>query len=225
VALQESMAEVIRKFGVHPSDKLVGNIVREQMSHAAADPASVRPDHRQVRSEDVSAVLAQNGLTPGSYQASLRDEIAQSHVFSSRRQRPARAAHLCRPASRLHGLESRDVAAFAINPATVERPANPTDAQLVAFMKEHADRLTRPETRVLSIMRVSAKALEPSVAVDQAEVQKTFNFRKDSLATPETRSIVQIVAPDAKAAAVDRPAPGQGRPAGRGRQRLWQASR
>jgi peptidyl-prolyl cis-trans isomerase D len=69
-------------------------------------------------------------------------------------------------------------------------------------MKEHADRLTRPETRVLSIMRVSAQALEPSVAVDQAEVQKTFNFRKDTLATPETRSIVQIVAPDAKAAGV-----------------------
>lgn len=200
VALQESMAEVIRKFGIHPSDKLVGNIVREQMSGL---PPTQRPFDSITGKFDpklYQALLAQAGLTPDSYQASLSDEIAQSHVFSS----VGNGLHAPRIYAALqaaYGLESRDVAAFAINPASVERPANPTDAQLTAFMKEHADRLTRPETRVLSIMRVSAQALEPSVAVDPAEVQKTFDFRKDTLATPETRSLVQIVAPDAKAAA------------------------
>ena len=39
-------------------------------------------------------------------------------------------------------------------------------------------------------------------SVDPAQVQKTFDFRKDTLGAPETRSLVQIVAPDAKAAAV-----------------------
>jgi peptidyl-prolyl cis-trans isomerase D len=201
VALQESVAEVIRKFGIHPSDKLVGNIVREQMSTLPPTQRPFDPITGKFDPKMYQAVLAQAGLTPDSYQASLSDEIAQSHVFSS----VGNGLHAPRIYAALqaaYGLESRDVAAFAINPATVERPANPTDAQLVAFMKEHADRLTRPETRVLSIMRVSAQALEPSVAVDQAEVQKTFNFRKDTLATPETRSIVQIVAPDAKAAGV-----------------------
>jgi peptidyl-prolyl cis-trans isomerase D len=201
VALQESVAEVIRKFGIHPSDKLVGNIVREQMSNLPPTQRPFDPITGKFDPKMYQAVLAQAGLTPDSYQASLSDEIAQSHVFSS----VGNGLHAPRIYAALqaaYGLESRDVAVFAINPATVERPANPTDAQLVAFMKEHADRLTRPETRVLSIMRVSAQALEPSVAVDQAEVQKTFNFRKDTLATPETRSIVQIVAPDAKAAGV-----------------------
>ena len=201
VALQESVAEVIRKFGIHPSDKLVGNIVREQMSNLPPTQRPFDPITGKFDPKMYQAVLAQAGLTPDSYQASLSDEIAQSHVFSS----VGNGLHAPRIYAALqaaYGLESRDVAVFAINPATVERPANPTDAQLVAFMKEHADRLTRPETRVLSIMRVSAQALEPSVSVDQAEVQKTFNFRKDTLATPETRSIVQIVAPDAKAAGV-----------------------
>jgi peptidyl-prolyl cis-trans isomerase D len=201
VALQESVAEVIRKFGIHPSDKLVGNIVREQMSNLPPTQRPFDPITGKFDPKMYQAVLAQAGLTPDSYQASLSDEIAQSHVFSS----VGNGLHAPRIYAALqaaYGLESRDVAVFAINPATVERPATPTDAQLVAFMKEHADRLTRPETRVLSIMRVSAQALEPSVTVDQAEVQKTFNFRKDTLATPETRSIVQIVAPDAKAAGV-----------------------
>jgi peptidyl-prolyl cis-trans isomerase D len=200
VALQESMAEVIRKFGVHPSDKLVGNIVREQMSGLPPTQRPFDPITGKFDPKLYQALLAQAGLTPDSYQASLSDEIAQTHMFSS----VANGLHAPRIYAALqaaYGLESRDVAAFAINPASVERPADPTDAQLTAFMKEHADRLTRPETRVLSIMRVSAQALEPSVAVAPAEVQKTFDFRKDTLATPETRSFVQIVAPDAKAAA------------------------
>jgi peptidyl-prolyl cis-trans isomerase D len=39
------------------------------------------------------------------------------------------------------------------------------------------------------------------VTVPEADVVKTYNFRKDTLGTAETRSFVQIVAPDAKAAA------------------------
>jgi hypothetical protein len=40
------------------------------------------------------------------------------------------------------------------------------------------------------------------VTVPEADIVKTYNFRKDTLGTAETRSFVQIVAPDAKAAAV-----------------------
>lgn len=201
VALQESTAEVIRRFGVLPSDRLIGNVVREQMSNLPPTQRPFDPITGKFDPKLYQALLAQADLTPDSYQASLRDDIAQTHVFSAL----ANGLHAPRIYSALqaaYGLESRDLAAFAINPASVERPANPTDAQLVAFMKQHADRLTRPETRVLSIMRVSAQAIAPSVSVDPAEVQKTFNFRKDTLATPETRSLVQIVAPDAKAAGV-----------------------
>ncbi|MBU4435705.1 MAG: peptidyl-prolyl cis-trans isomerase [Alphaproteobacteria bacterium] len=201
IALQESMAEVVRRFGVQPSDKLVGDVVREQMSNLHPSQRPFDPITGKFDPKMYEALLRENGLTPDSYQAQLRDEIAQTHVFSA----VADGLHAPRIYGALqaaYGLESRDLAAFAINPASVERPANPTDAQLTAFMKEHADRLTRPETRVLSIMRVSAQALEPSVTVTPAEIQKTFDFRKDTLATPETRSLVQIVAPDAKAAAV-----------------------
>lgn len=201
VALQESMAEVIRRFGVNPSDKLVGNVVREQMSGLHPNQRPFDPITGKFDPKMYEALLAQNNLTPDTYQAALRDEIAQTHLFTGVAN-GMRAPRIYSALQAAFGLESRDLAAFAINPATVERPADPTDAQLLAFMKEHADRLTRPEARVLSILRVSAQALEPSVKVDPAEVQKTFDFRKDTLATPETRSLVQIVAPDAKAAAV-----------------------
>lgn len=200
LTLQESIAAAIQKMGVAPSDKLVGDIVHQQMSALPPGQRPFSPITGKFDQQAYAALLAQNGLTPPAYEASLRDEIANTHFFSA----VADGLKAPRIYAALQGaylLEARDIAAFAVNPASVERPAPPTDAQLTAFMKENAERLTRPETRVLSIMRVSAKALEPTVTIDQAAVQKAYDFRKDSLAKPETRSIIQIAAPDAKAAA------------------------
>ena len=201
VALQESIAEMIHRAGVRPSDKLIGDVVRQQMSGLHPNQRPFDPITGKFDPKMYAALLAQNDLTPETYEKSLRDDIAQTQFFTG----VANGLHAPRIYSALqaaYGLESRDLAAFAVNPASIPRPADPTDAQLTAFMKQNAERLTRPETRVLSIMRVSAQALEPSVSVDPAQVQKTFDFRKDTLGAPETRSLVQIVAPDAKAAAV-----------------------
>eukprot|EP01030_Chromulinospumella_sphaerica_P029968 gene29968-30455_t len=61
-----------------------------------------------------------------------------------------------------------------------------------AFLKENAARLMRPEMRVLKLVRFNAEAFQGKVTADPAEVQKRFNFRKDSLSSPELRSFVQI---------------------------------
>jgi peptidyl-prolyl cis-trans isomerase D len=67
-------------------------------------------------------------------------------------------------------------------------------------MKENADRLMRPEFRVLSVVRFSAAKFAGSVTVSEADIRKQFDFRKDALNRPETRSLVQIPARDAAAA-------------------------
>jgi len=200
LTLQESIAAAIHDMGVRPSDKLVGDIVHEQMSQLPPTQRPFNPITGKFDPQAYAALLAQNNLTPAAYEASLRDEIANAHFFTAVAD-GLKAPRIYAALQGAYVLEGRDIAAFALNPASIEKPAAPTDAQLTAFMKENTERLTRPETRVLSIMRVSAKALEPGVAIDQAAVQKAFDFRKDSLAKPETRSLVQISAPDAKAAA------------------------
>jgi peptidyl-prolyl cis-trans isomerase D len=200
LTLQESIAAAIHDMGVAPSDKLVANTVHEQMSQLPPGTRPFDPITGKFDARAYAALLGQNNLTPQTYEASLRDEIAQTHFFSAVAD-GLKAPRMYAALQAAYGLEGRDVAAFAVNPASIQRPAPPTDAQLTAFMTENRERLTRPETRVLSIMRVSAKALEPTVALDPAAVQKAFDFRKDSLAKPETRSLIQIVAPDAKTAA------------------------
>ncbi|CAN5522118.1 peptidylprolyl isomerase [soil metagenome] len=201
ISLQESLAEVIRKMGVKPSDKLIADVLHKQL---AALPPGVRPFDPvtgKFDSKMYEALLAQNKMTPVQYEAQLRDGLAQAQLFSAVTN-GLRAPRIYSALQAAYGLEGRDLAAFAINPAVVDKVAPPTDAQLQAFMKENAERLTRPETRVLSVARFSAKALEPSVAVPEADVVKAFEARKASLSVAETRSFVQIVAPDAKAAAL-----------------------
>ena len=201
LALQESLAELINKIGIRPSDKLVGDTLREQLAGLPPGQRPFDPITGKFDSQMYQRLLAQNDLTPARYEASLRDDIAQTHL-SSAIAAGLRAPRIYSAMQAAYGLEGRDLAAFAINPAILDKPGAPTDAQLQAFMKEHAAQLTRPETRILSVARFSAKALETTVTVPEADVVKTYNFRKDTLGTAESRSFVQIVAPDAKAAAV-----------------------
>ena len=201
LALQESLAELVHKIGVRPSDKLVGDTLREQLASLPPTQRPFDPITGKFDAQMYQRLLAQNELTPARYEASLRDDLAQAQLFSAAAA-GLRAPRIYSALQAAYGLEGRDLAAFAINPAILEKPGVPTDAQLQAFMKEHAAQLTRPETRVLSVARFSAKALEASVTVPEADVVKTYNFRKDTLGTAESRSFVQIVAPDAKAAAV-----------------------
>jgi len=82
----------------------------------------------------------------------------------------------------------------------VPKPAPPTDADLTAFMKENSARLTRPEARVLTVVRFSPQLVGAGIAIDEAELKKRFDFRKDTLSTPETRTVIQIPAKDAATA-------------------------
>ncbi len=68
-------------------------------------------------------------------------------------------------------------------------------------MNANAAALTTPETRIFTVVRFSAKALAPTVTADPAEVKKRFDFRKDTLSTPEKRTLVQIPAKSAGEAA------------------------
>lgn len=160
LVLQESLAAALHKMGVAPSDKLVADTVHEQMSQLPPTTRPFDPITGKFDSRAYATLMQQNGLTPETYEASLRDEIAQTHFFSAIAD-GLKAPRIYAALQGAYLLEAREVSAFVVNPSTVQRPNPPTDAQLTAFMKENADRLTRPETRVLSIMRVSATALEP----------------------------------------------------------------
>jgi peptidyl-prolyl cis-trans isomerase D len=191
LATREGFAELLRRMGVQPSDKLVV----EQIAKIPAffDQVSGRFDKKQYLQR-----LAQNDLTADRFESALRDEMADQHFVSA----VANALAVPRAYSSLaaiYALESRDVSYLNVDPSSVAKPPAPTDEQLQAFMKENAAQLTLPEFRVLTVARFTPQQFA-NLPVDEAEVRKRYDFRKDTLSTPETRSLVQIPAKDATVA-------------------------
>lgn len=192
LAGREAFAELLRKIGLQPSDKLVVSEIEK--IPAFFDPVSGRFDKKAYAQR-----LADNGLTVPVFERMIRDEVAQQHLLMGLASGLAVPRAYAAMAA-VYGLESRDIALIQIQPSNVSQPPAPTDEQLTAFMKEHAADLMRPEFRALSLVRFSPEQVQTG-PVDQAEVLKRYNFRKDTLSKPETRTIVQIPAKDAATAA------------------------
>jgi len=191
LALREGFSELMRRMGIRPSDKQIADEIGK--IPAFANPVSGQFDKTQYVQR-----LAQNELTPQKFEGALRDEMAEQQFVAALMggfQAPRAYAAL----AAVYALESRDISYLAVGPTDVPRPPAPTDDQLAAFMKENASRLTLPEFRVLTVVRFSP-AQFANLPVDEAEVRKRYDFRKDTLSTPETRSLVQIPAKDAAAA-------------------------
>jgi peptidyl-prolyl cis-trans isomerase D len=193
VAGQESVAEMARRMGLHGSDEQIAAELRK--SQALFNPITGKFDQ-----EIYASRLAEMGTTPAAYETMLRDEIATNHLLTGLAM-GFRAPRIYAASIGAFAVEQRDLAYLVIDPSTIPRPAAPTDADLTTFMQENADRLRRPEFRRLSIVEFNPEGLEAAATVDPAEVQKRFDFRKETLSSAETRTIVQLSASDAAQAA------------------------
>lgn len=192
MAQQVSLSVLMEKMGLKPSDTLVAKQIAQ--IPAFFDRVSGRFDKAAYQ-----ARLAENGLTVPRFEQDVRDQIAAEHLqtalfegFAAPRAFGALAA--------IFALETHDLAYVAVQPQNLPPLAPPSDAQLQAFMTENAAQLTRPETRVLTIVRFEPNRVAQDIKIDPADLQKRYEFRKDTLSAPETRSLAQIPAKTAAAA-------------------------
>lgn len=186
LANREALAELFHRMGVRVSDQQVADQIKQ--IPAFFDSISGKFDEKLYAS-----ALRERQLTPESFERFMRDDMGRQQVVT------AMAAGLQAPKAyaalgAAFALEGRDVRYFVVNPTMVPEPPKPTDEQLQAFMKENAAQLTRPEFRELTVVRFSAADVAPRMKVDPKEVEDRFEFKKDSLSTPELRTLVQIPA-------------------------------
>jgi len=195
VATRESLSELLSRVGIRPGDKLVLDQIEK--IPAFFDPISGRFDKKTFQQR-----LGENGLTPERFDAVLRDEMAAQH-WAVAIQNGLSVPRAYGALASVFALESRDLAYVVLGPNAVPQPAAPTDAQLTAFINENKAQLTLPEMRVLTVVPFtpqSAGAVAATAPIDPAELQKRYQFRKDTLSKPETRTIVQIPVKDQAAA-------------------------
>jgi peptidyl-prolyl cis-trans isomerase D len=184
IALDDGQTEMLARAGIAPDPSLIDAQIRQ--IPVAFDRVTGKFSERQF-----TEFLASQGLTPREVQTDLGDELAERH-FTDAVASGFRAPRVYAALGAIAALQNRDVSYFVLEPKAVVQPLPPTDAQLLAFEKLHAAQLTRPEMRIISLVRFSAAALAPSVTVSDADIQKAFDSRKASLSTPETRTVVQI---------------------------------
>ncbi len=192
IATRESFGEMLSKIGVRGSDRLLEGELRKIPAFFNAISGAFDKALYQQR-------LQENGLTPQRFETLMRDQIAESHVASAM-VNGLRVPRAYTALAAIAETEARDVSYFVIDPRTVPQPAAPTEAQLDGLMKEMAERIRRPEFRVVTVVSFNPALVAANLPVDEAEVQKRFDFRKDTLSRPETRTLVQIPVKDAAGA-------------------------
>lgn len=193
LAFRESLDELLSRMGLRASDKML----KDELRKAPVFFDSVTGEFDENK---YAQALREKGLTPAVFEGILTDEMRRNQ-FVAAAVAGLRAPRAYSAIGGLFALEQRDLAYFTVTPASVGPVAEPTEAEINAFIKENAQRLTMPEFRAFTVVHFSAKDLEKTVTVDEAEVQKQFAFMKDSLSKPELRSVTQIPAKDAAQAA------------------------
>jgi peptidyl-prolyl cis-trans isomerase D len=184
IAMDQGEAEMLARAGVTPAPSLVDGQIKQI-------PLAFDRVTGKFSPQQFTQFLTSQGLTLRQVQQDITDELAERH-FGMAVAADFRVPRAYAALNAVAALQSRDISYFFLNPAILPKPAEPTDAQLIAFEKAHAAELTRPETRIVTLVRFSAAALAPTVTIDPAQVQKAFDAQKDQLSTPETRSIIQI---------------------------------
>ena len=185
LASEESVAELITREGVRPSDKLV-------MDKIGHNPRLIDPITGKFDDKAYKTLLAQNGLTAQDFEGSLRDQQAQSH-FGSGLGAGAIAPAIYAALGAAYEQENRTVRFLLLSPQTIGGPVQPSDAQLLAYMKAHADQLVKPESRTITLVRFSAAQIAPTINPRDADLKKRYDFEKDSLSKPELRTVTQLV--------------------------------
>ncbi len=151
--------------------------------------------------EKLNSLLAQNRIT--------RTQFENDIFRSLRRQQtvPAIVGGLEAPAEfatqRYDFItEQRKAQILTLNKDAVPAPSEPSEDDLREFVQTNGAKYTAPEYRRVAMMRLETFDLTPDLEATDEEIKAAFQYKIDlgELGSPETRTLVQITAPDEESA-------------------------
>jgi peptidyl-prolyl cis-trans isomerase D len=189
---QKSLDKLANQMGIGVSDSMLAKQLRgTQAFHSQIT--------NQFDKETYQRLLAQNGLTPASYEESLRGD--------ARREQLANSVAGGQYAPRSFGelifrveTETRSIALAAVPAVSAGKPPTPTEADLQAYYNQNKVRFATPEYRKLTLVLADPTAFASKVEVPEEDIRKQYEYEKPRLGAGEKRSFVQISAPTQAAA-------------------------
>ena len=169
-------------------------------SQVMATPAFHGADGKFDRATYTDA-LDRAGLRPNQFEALLRGEATRNLLAGG-----VQAAATMPDTAALTVLaflgEQRGFDWIRLDASLLPTPIPaPTDADLAAEHKDHADRYTRPETREISYASITPEALAPQIEIPEAELRAAYDASGDTYRTPERRALDRIAFPTTEEAA------------------------
>ena len=146
--------------------------------------------------------IGDNGYTEQSFIAAVRDDTSREQLLSAIKngiQMPQGYAQ----AFFNYLNEERAVQYVSVPQASVA-VATPTDAQLTAYVKAHANKFSTPEYRAVTYASIAPADVMDQVKVTDDQLKQEYEVRKATYVIPEKREIEQITFPDQKSAAAAR---------------------
>ncbi|HUO92992.1 MAG TPA: peptidyl-prolyl cis-trans isomerase [Rhizomicrobium sp.] len=139
--------------------------------------------------------LDRSGYSPEGFVALLKREMIRQQLVRA----GASASQLPQGYVRAIAmyLNERRAVQYMILPADAAGPiAQPTDQQLEAFIKAHANTFSTPEYRQLTYAMLGPDDVLNQVQVTDAQLRQAYDLNKDSYVVPERRDIERITFKD-----------------------------
>ncbi len=189
---QEALAAWFDKLGVKPSDKMI-------LAEIAKIPAFFSGVTGKFDKDAYRQRLGMAKITEDEFQQEKSDDIAAQQYMQAA-VAGLRAPRIYATAAATMMAQTRDASFFSVTEQNITMPAPPTADELAAYYKDQAANIAQPEIRQASVIQFAPAVFAKSIPISDADLQAAYKFRLDSLSTPETRSFVQISAPDVSTA-------------------------
>lgn len=140
-------------------------------------------------------LLFNAGFTEDRFVGLMRDDLARAQVTD------AIAAGAVVPAELVDGLyryrnERRVADTITVPAASIKELAQPTEADLEAYHKAHAEAFTAPEYRAITAIEIRASDLANRMKVSDDQIKDEYEAHAGEFKVPERRALRQILVSD-----------------------------
>lgn len=192
---RSALDQIVTKYGLRATDAEVASNIR-------ANPAFRGPlgsfDHEQFLYR-----LQNAGYTEDEFVQTEREELSRDQLLDAVHNGVALAPGYARLL--FNYLNERRAADYVIVPKTAAgTPPQPSDAELDAYVRAHAQAFSTPEYRDVTYAVAGPQDVMSKIKVTDQELQQQYELKKDQYQVPEKRDVEQIVFPDQASAATAR---------------------
>ena len=193
LADQTGLSAWLDQIGVKPSKILIGDQVAKSQDF-------INPVTGHVDKATYLKVLGQNGMDAPTFEQEISDQIATAQ-YGDAVLGGIKAPRVAAIVDAAFATQTRDASLFLLSPDSVaNKPAAPTDADLMAFYKAHTQDMIIPETRTAVLVKFDPAEIASTIPADEDALKKAYAAQQATLGTPEQRSFVEVTAPDAASA-------------------------